>query len=59
MQEYNEITHKIQVLEESIEVFRSRILPSATGYLYTTISTLEKYIEELEKELVIMEKNNA
>jgi|TARA_B110000914_G_C15476286_1_gene453282 hypothetical protein len=56
MQEYNEITHKIQVLEESIEVFRSRILPSATGYLYTTISTLEKYIEELEKELELLEQ---
>jgi|TARA_R110001606_G_scaffold346759_1_gene495746 hypothetical protein len=55
MQEYSEITHKIQVLEESIEVFRSRILPSATGYLYTTISTLEKYIEELEKELELLE----
>ena len=41
---------KIEVLREEIEVFRSRIEAHDTGHLYTTISTLEHRIEELEKE---------
>ena len=41
---------KIRILKEEVEVFRSRIEESETGYLYTTISTLEHRIEELEKE---------
>tara|TARA_B110000014_G_C19545625_1_gene291994 strand:+ start:78 stop:287 length:210 start_codon:yes stop_codon:yes gene_type:complete len=40
----------IEVLREQIEVFRSRIEAHDTGHLYTTISTLEHRIEELEKE---------
>ena len=40
----------IEVLREQIEVFRSRIEEHDTGHLYTTISTLEHRIEELEKE---------
>ncbi|MDA9992255.1 hypothetical protein N9E03_01065 [bacterium] len=54
--EYSEIVNKIEVSQELIEVFKSRIKPSATGYLYTTISTLEQYITELEKQLVTMEQ---
>ena len=57
--EYSEIVNKIEVSQELIEVFKSRIKQSATGYLYTTISTLEQYITELEKQLVTMENNNA
>jgi translation initiation factor 2B subunit (eIF-2B alpha/beta/delta family) len=41
---------KIEILREEIEVFRSRIEEHDTGHLYTTISTLEHRIEELEKE---------
>ena len=40
----------IEVLREQIEVFRSRIEEHDTGHLYTTNSTLEHIIEELEKE---------
>ena len=41
---------KIEILREEIEVFKSRIEEHDTGHLYTTISTLEHRIEELEKE---------
>ena len=54
--EYSEIINKIEVTTELIEVFRKRIKPSATGHLYTTINTLEQYIEELEKQLDAIEK---
>ena len=37
------------VLKDEIELFKSRIEPHDTGHLYTTISTLEWRIEELEK----------
>ena len=40
----------IEVLREQIEIFRTRIEEHDTGHLYTTISTLEHRIEELEKE---------
>ncbi len=49
--EYSELINKIQVLTESIGVFKSRIQEHDTGHLYTTISTLEDYIEELEKQV--------
>ena len=41
---------KISVLKEEIDIFRSRIEAHDTGHLYTTISTLEHRIEELQKE---------
>ena len=41
---------KISVLKEEIDIFRSRIEEHDTGHLYTTISTLEHRIEELQKE---------
>jgi len=40
---------RIAVLMDEIEVLKSRIEPHDTGHLYTTISTLEHRIEELEK----------
>ena len=40
---------RIAVLEETIEVFKSRIEPHDTGLLHTTISTLKHRIEELEE----------
>jgi hypothetical protein len=44
----NEI--KIKVLKEEIEILRSMIQPEDSGYLYTTISTLEFRLKELEKQ---------
>jgi len=40
---------RIAVLRDEVEVLRSRIEPHDTGHLYTTISTLEHRITELEK----------
>ena len=40
---------RIAVLKEEVEVFRSKIEPHDTGHLYTTISTLEHRIKELEE----------
>ena len=39
---------RIAVLKDEIELFKSRIEPHDTGYLYTTIGTLNHRIEELE-----------
>jgi len=38
----------IAVLKAEIEVLKSRIEPHDTGHLYTTISTLNHRIKELE-----------
>lgn len=40
----------IAVLKDEMEVFKSRIQPHDTGHLYTTISTLEHRVKELESE---------
>ena len=40
----------IAVLKDEMEVFKSRIQPHDTGHLYTTISTLEHRVKELEGE---------
>ena len=44
------INTTIQVLKEQMEVFKSRIEPRETGHLHTTIYTLNRRVEELEKE---------
>ena len=49
---------RIAVLEETIEVFKSRIEPHDTGHLYTTIGTLEHRIEELENDLAILSRQD-
>ena len=36
------------VLKDEIELYKSRIEPQETGYLYTTIETLKHRIKELE-----------
>jgi hypothetical protein len=46
------------VLEETIEVFKSRIEPTETGYLHTTIGTLKHRIEELENDLAISSRQD-
>ena len=45
-QEYN---IRIAVLKDEIDLLKSQIEPHDTGHLYTTISTLEHRIKELEK----------
>ena len=42
----NEVT--IAVLKDEIELYKSRIEPTGTGYLYDAISQLKRRIEELE-----------
>ncbi len=37
----------IRVLNETIEHFKTKIRPTATGHIHTTISCLEKRVEEL------------
>ena len=39
---------RIAVLMDEIDLLKSRIEPHDTGHLYTTISTLEHRIRELE-----------
>ena len=38
----------IAVLKDEIELYKSRIEPHATGYLYDAIAQLKRRIEELE-----------
>ena len=49
---------RIAVLEETIEVFKSRIEPHDTGYLHTTIGTLKHRIEELENDIAISSRQD-
>ena len=49
---------KIAVLKDEIEVFKSRIKPTDTGFLHTTIGTLEHRIEELENDLAISSRKD-
>ena len=42
---------RIAVLKDEIELYKSRIESHDTGYLYTTISTLENRLEEIEKDV--------
>ena len=38
----------IAVLKDEIELYKSRIEPSGTGYLYDAIAQLKRRIEEIE-----------
>ena len=49
---------RIAVLEETIEVFKSRIEPTETGHLHTTIGTLKHRIEELENDIAISSRKD-
>ncbi len=39
---------RIAVLKDEIELYKSRIEPSGTGYLYDAIANLTRRIEEIE-----------
>ena len=49
---------RIAVLEETIEIFKSRIEPHDTGHLHTTIGTLKHRIKELEDDLAISSRKD-
>ena len=49
---------RIAVLEETIEIFKSRIEPHDTGFLHTTIETLKHRIKELEDDLAISSRKD-
>ena len=48
----------IAVLKDEIEIFKSRIEPTETGHLHTTIGTLKHRIEELENDLAISSRKD-
>jgi hypothetical protein len=41
----------LQVLAQEIQLLKSRIQPTDTGYIYTTINVLESRVVELENTL--------
>ena len=49
---------RIAVLEETIEIFKSRIEPTETGSLHTIIGTLKHRIEELENDIAISSRKD-
>ena len=42
---------RIAVLKDEIELYRSRIEPHGTGYLYDAINQLKRRVEEIEKDV--------
>lgn len=46
-----DLIEKILVTEKVIEDLRTYIRPTSTGHIYTTISTLEMYLKDLEEKL--------
>ena len=41
----------VRMLNEEITVLKGRIQPHDTGHIYTTISTLEERVQEINEEL--------
>ena len=54
----NKVTHLMVLLDE-INILKERIMPEDTGYIYTTINTLEGRVKELKNQLSTMEENNG
>ena len=48
------LMNHVRALQEEIGVLKDRIQPHDTGHIYTTISTLEERVKEINEEL---EKN--
>ena len=48
------LMNHVRALQEEISVLKDRIQPHDTGHIYTTISTLEERVKEINEEL---EKN--
>ncbi len=43
--------NRIAHLKDEINLLRSRLKPSATGHLHTTIGVLEERVKEMQKQL--------
>ena len=52
MSKQDEIVQTIKVLRKEVEVLTTRLQPHATGYLHTTIDTLNSRIDELIGEAI-------
>ena len=49
---------RLRILQEEVELLESRLEPTDTGHLHTTINVLNKRIEELESELRSLDEVN-
>lgn len=47
----DKFTH-LKVLLNEVEILKSKLLPEDTGYIHTTISTLESRIAELGADII-------
>ena len=47
----SQLLQHLRALEEEIRILRSRLQPHDTGYLHTTINTLQERVNELELEI--------
>ena len=47
----SQLLQHLRALEEEIRILQSRLQPHDTGYLYTTINTLQERVNELELEI--------
>ena len=45
------LMNHVRALQEEIGVLKDRIQPHDTGHIYTTISTLEERVKEINEEL--------
>ena len=43
--------NRVAHLKDEINLLRSRLKPSATGHLHTTIGVLEERVKEIQKQL--------
>ena len=47
----SQLLQHLRALEEEIRILQSRLQPQDTGYLHTTINTLQERVNELELEI--------
>ena len=47
----SQLLQHLRALEEEIRILQSRLQPHDTGYLHTTINTLQARVKELELEI--------
>ena len=47
----SQLLQHLRALEEEIRILQSRLHPHDTGYLHTTINTLQERVNELELEI--------
>ena len=47
----SQLLQHLRALEKEIRILQSRLQPHDTGYLHTTINTLQERVNELELEI--------